>query len=116
MRIRWSPDAAADLEEIVNRIRRDNPSAAQNVAKTLYERISSLTKFPNRGRPGRIEGSRELVFAPLPYILVYRVKEQVVEIGPHLPRCRKPALARSRNAEFAHDNMFSRYCEDQRGR
>jgi plasmid stabilization system protein ParE len=39
--------------------------------------------FPEHGRPGRVKGRRELVFAPLPYIAVYRVKErqQVVEIS-----------------------------------
>jgi len=31
MRIRWSPDAVADLENIVDYIRRDNPTAAQRV-------------------------------------------------------------------------------------
>ena len=36
--------------------------------------------FPNRGRTGRIAGTRELVFGPLPYIAVYRVTEDIVEI------------------------------------
>jgi toxin ParE1/3/4 len=39
-----------------------------------------LETFPNRGRIGRITGTRELVFAPLPYIAVYRVKDDAVEI------------------------------------
>lgn len=52
MRIRWSPEAADDIE--------------RNVARTLFEGITSLIDFPQRGRVGRIEGSRELVFAPLP--------------------------------------------------
>jgi len=36
---------------------------------------------PLRGRIGRMAGSRELVFAPLPYIAVYRVKDGIVEIS-----------------------------------
>jgi toxin ParE1/3/4 len=39
-----------------------------------------LEMFPNRGRVGRIAGTRELVFAPLPYIAVYRVNDKVAEI------------------------------------
>ena len=39
-----------------------------------------LETFPNRGRSGRIAGTRELVFASLPYIAVYRVKNDAVEI------------------------------------
>jgi toxin ParE1/3/4 len=36
--------------------------------------------MPNRGRPGREEGTRELVFSPLPYVAVYRVKGQCIEV------------------------------------
>jgi plasmid stabilization system protein ParE len=39
-----------------------------------------LEMFPGRGRIGRVEGTRELVFAPLPCIAVYRVTEEAVEI------------------------------------
>lgn len=33
-----------------------------------------------RGRIGRIEGTRELIFPELPYVVVYRIQDQVVEI------------------------------------
>jgi plasmid stabilization system protein ParE len=35
MRIRWSPAAVADLESIVDYIRKDNPAEAQRVARTI---------------------------------------------------------------------------------
>ena len=38
----------------------------------------SLETFSDRGRPGRIDGTRELVRAP--YIIVYRVRSEAVEI------------------------------------
>jgi toxin ParE1/3/4 len=78
--IRWSPEAAEDLENIVNRIRRDNPQAARQVAVRLHNSCAGLESFPNRGRSGRIADTRELVLAPLPYIVVYRVKTDAVEI------------------------------------
>jgi toxin ParE1/3/4 len=81
MEIRWSPQAAEDLERIARRILRDNPAAAREVVETLYNGITNLKTFPNRGRAGRIEGSRELVFPSLPYIVVYRLKDQAVEIA-----------------------------------
>jgi plasmid stabilization system protein ParE len=34
----------------------------------------------HRGRAGREEGTRELLFPPLPYVAVYRVKEESIEI------------------------------------
>lgn len=66
MEIRWSPEAADDLEHIVERIRRDDPHAARTLANRIFERCTSLQTVPNRGRIGRIAGTRELVLAPLP--------------------------------------------------
>jgi toxin ParE1/3/4 len=80
MQVRWTRPAAQDLQHIARRIRRDNPVAAQRVTKTLYDGCMGLDMFPNRGRIGRIARTRELVFAPLPYIAVYRVQEDAVEI------------------------------------
>ena len=81
MKIRWSPEAADDLERIFRRIHQDSPAAARHVARTIYERVAMLKEFPMRGRIGRIEGSRELVLTPLPYIAVYRVSQQAIEIA-----------------------------------
>jgi toxin ParE1/3/4 len=82
MRVRWSAPAAEDLERICAWIERDNPDAAQRVAKTIYNGCGQLSKFPNMGRVSRrLNGRRELIFAPLPYIAVCQVKGDVVEIS-----------------------------------
>jgi len=81
MTIRWSPEAAADFAAIVGYIRKQNPPAADRVAHSIYDGIMSLAKFPNQGRQGRQSGTRELVFTPLPFIVVYRVKDEFVEIA-----------------------------------
>jgi plasmid stabilization system protein ParE len=47
--------------------------------KAIYDSCASLSRFPHRGRPGRMSGRRELVFSP--YIAVYQVKEHAVEIS-----------------------------------
>jgi plasmid stabilization system protein ParE len=42
-----------------------------------------LKDFPHLGRTSiRMTGRRELIFPPLPYIVVYRVTEHAVEICP----------------------------------
>ena len=61
-------------------IRTRNASAAERVAHTIHDGIVLLESFPGRGRPGRIEGTRELVFSPLPFVAVYRVIQGTVEI------------------------------------
>ncbi len=80
MRLRWTTPAANDLYNIVQHIQKDNPSAAADVASILYDGCGSLRDFPRRGRKGRIEGTRELVFPGLPYIVVYRIQNQIVEV------------------------------------
>jgi toxin ParE1/3/4 len=80
MRLRWATPAAQDFYNIIHHIQRDNPSAAAKVAETLYEGCSKLPAFPRQGRRGRIEGTRELVFPRLPYIVVYRIQDQNLEI------------------------------------
>jgi plasmid stabilization system protein ParE len=82
MEVRWSLLAAQDLERICERIERDNPDAANRVASTIYEGCARLKEFPYLGRASsRLAERRELVFSPLPYIAVYRVTGQAVEIS-----------------------------------
>lgn len=81
MKIRWAPAAAEDFAHIVKYIHRENPDAAQRIAKSIHESASSLRQFPYRGRQGRVEGTRELPLPPLPFIVVYRVKNDAVEIA-----------------------------------
>lgn len=69
MEIRWSPQAAEDLERIANYIRQDSPEAAQRVAFAVYEGVRRLREHPYSGRSGREQGTRELVYPGLPEIL-----------------------------------------------
>jgi toxin ParE1/3/4 len=81
MRIRWSTAASQDLFGIIEYIRGENPPAAQRVANSIYEGIGSLSSFPYRGRMGRVEGTRELPVPSLPFLVIYRVKRDSIEIA-----------------------------------
>ena len=80
MRIRWTFPAADDLENIKNYLQQHYPQFAETTVRTIYQRIQSLKTMPAQGRPGHRSGTRELVLVPLPYIVVYFVKEEAVEI------------------------------------
>lgn len=80
MEVVWLEGAVADLEEIFEYIAARNPSAAPRVAETLYDSAARLAAHPRLGRRGRIDGTRELVVPRLPFIIVYRVLEQSVEV------------------------------------
>ena len=77
MRVRWTRDAADDLERIGDYIAETNADTARRIARTIVDGVGSLHTFPNRGRPGRVEGTREFVFTPLPFVAVYEVKDEV---------------------------------------
>ena len=66
MVLRWTAEAVDDLERICDYIAESRPGSAQRVAKVFVDGISELSAFPNRGRLGRVDGSRELVFAAAP--------------------------------------------------
>ena len=80
MRIRWTLAAASDLEPIKDYLTENHPQFAQSTVLELYETVRSLKTSPHRGRVGREQGTRELVFTRLPYIVAYRVKDQSVEV------------------------------------
>ncbi|MBI3208758.1 MAG: type II toxin-antitoxin system RelE/ParE family toxin [Candidatus Solibacter usitatus] len=80
MRIRWAYAAASDLAAIRDYLREQRPSLMQSTIRKLYDTTRSLKKFPNRGRIGRLAGTRELVLSPMPYIVVYSVEHEVVHI------------------------------------
>ncbi len=73
MLIRWTEDAADDLERIADYLLIHAPDQAPALVRAVYKAPSSLLTFPHRGRVGKREGTRELVLSPLPYILVYKV-------------------------------------------
>jgi toxin ParE1/3/4 len=80
MRIRWTPAAAADLKHISDYLKERHTPYRRPTVRRLWDEIRALKQSPHLGRVGSEGGTRELVLPPLPYIVVYRVKDQVVEI------------------------------------
>jgi len=78
MQLRWTEEAADDLERIADYLLIHAPGRAPELLRAVYDAPSTLLTFPNRGRPGRREGTRELVLTPLPYIVVYKVLGDVI--------------------------------------
>ncbi len=78
--IRWAPAAADDLEGIRDYLREHHRSFTQPTIRRLYDAARSLKQMPHRGRVGHRAGTRELVLAPLPYIIVYGVEPEIVQI------------------------------------
>jgi toxin ParE1/3/4 len=65
----FTAEAVADLVSIRSYIGRENPAAASRVAVALVAACDRLEHLPERGRPGRISGTRELT-SLWPYVIV----------------------------------------------
>lgn len=89
MRIRWLLRAVEDLEDIRDYIALDNPFAAQKEVEKILDSVSGLGENPGVGRIGRVSKTREFVIPKSPYIAVYRVMGDVVEILRVLHGARK---------------------------
>jgi len=80
MRVRWLLKARAGLEAELQRIALEDADAAVRLAAVFMKRTERHAQFPESGRPGRVAGTRELVNSGFPYIVPYRVRDEVVEI------------------------------------
>ena len=89
MKRKWVRLALSDLDEAAAFISRDNPQAAHKMVKGIRDAARLLSDHPDAGRPGRVHGTRELVFADTPVILPYRVVKDTVQILRVLHGARK---------------------------
>jgi len=80
MKVRWLRQALFHLDRVYDYIAEDNPKAAKLVFRRIHEPARKLERFLNVGRSGQVPGTRELVVANLPYIIVYRITEAEVQI------------------------------------
>lgn len=81
MIIRWTEPAARDLTKICDYIEQHHSAAsARRVALAIYEGVDSLVQFPHLGRSGRQAKTRELPIRSLPFLVIYRIRLETVEI------------------------------------
>jgi len=72
--------AQGDLDRIADWIAKDNPRAAASMVSRIRDHLDLLQEdnLANMGRPGLIEGTREII--EYPYIVVYRVEKERDEV------------------------------------
>lgn len=80
VKLRYTRQALADLDEAGTYIALDRPGAAARVAARIQDAIAELRRFPEIGHPGRVPGTRELVVTGTPFRVAYRVAGNEVSI------------------------------------
>jgi addiction module RelE/StbE family toxin len=80
LKLRWTRPALADLIEAQQYTAQDNPSAAKALAQRVWDAVNYLTDYPEIGRKGHVDGTREWLVNQTTCLIVYRVKGDTVEI------------------------------------
>jgi toxin ParE1/3/4 len=80
LEVRWLKRALANLEAETEYISHDSTAAAQRVVTAIEQAVSLLADYPGLGRPGRVEGTRELLITGTPYTLPYTVRRGRIEV------------------------------------
>jgi len=76
----WLKRAIQDRDAQLDYIAEDNPLAAVSQGDRIDEQVDVLLEHPQMGRPGRKQGTRELVISHTPFVVVYRIKGQRIEL------------------------------------
>lgn len=80
MTLVWLKRAIGDRDAQLDYIAQDNPLAAVTQGDRVEEQLDQLLRHPQMGRPGRKQGTRELVISRTPFIVVYRIKGKRIEL------------------------------------
>jgi addiction module RelE/StbE family toxin len=76
--LEWSLYAIDDRTAIFDYIEADSPDAAVMIDDRIEAAAEKLEQFAEMGRPGRVEGTRELVIPGTPYLAAYRIMGRTV--------------------------------------
>ena len=79
MTVVWTKPARRDRIGIIKYISERDPDAAAWFNTRFSEAIKMLVCFPQSGRPGRVQGTRELVIHTN-YIIVYKLVDDAIAI------------------------------------
>jgi len=80
VKIAWTRLALADFNSAYNYIAEERPSAAVRMIEKIERAIRAVGRHPEIGRPGRVDGTRELIVPGTPFVIPYRVKAKRVEL------------------------------------
>jgi addiction module RelE/StbE family toxin len=80
VRLEWAAFAVEDRDAIFDYIEESSPYGAVVVDDRIRRQVRQLLQFPETGRLGRVDGTRELVISRTPYIVAYQITGETVSI------------------------------------
>jgi toxin ParE1/3/4 len=80
LEIHWSNAAVCQLEQINGNVEVESATAVNSYRRRILNTTKTLGEMPFAGRTGRIEVTREAVVPGSPYIVIYQVSGDAVQI------------------------------------
>ncbi len=82
MELNWTEFAVADLDQIELFISAEGSpaTAVDQVLRVIDVAEKVLLEHSSAGRSGRVKGTRELVIAGTPFVIIYRLKMQLRQV------------------------------------
>lgn len=80
MKLEWMARARHERTAAIDYIAAESPAAALEQLDQIERQTDLLSQFPEMGRPGRKQGTRELVISRTPFIVVYRINGNRIEL------------------------------------
>jgi toxin ParE1/3/4 len=80
LKLRWTPRAVQHLNSVWEYIGQKNVAAADRLVQTILAAVEVLQSHPDLGRKGRAENTRELIVPSTPYIVVYRLRPNLIQV------------------------------------
>jgi toxin ParE1/3/4 len=80
MRIVWLESARAAREAAIEYIAQESLTAALRQLGEIEQQTRRLAEYPQLGRVGRKKGTRELIINRTPFIAIYRIKGDEIQV------------------------------------
>jgi toxin ParE1/3/4 len=79
--IEWTEQASAQLDQAHKYIALSNSeNVATRITMQILSSVEMLGSFPMSGRPGRVQGTRELVIPNTPFVAAYAIERTRIVI------------------------------------
>lgn len=80
MIVEWLEEASGQRYDQLDYIAQENPIAAIRLDEEIEAQTEALLQNPEIGREGRVADTRELVIARTPFLAVYRIVPDQIQI------------------------------------
>ncbi|MBY5886118.1 type II toxin-antitoxin system RelE/ParE family toxin (plasmid) [Rhizobium ruizarguesonis] len=80
MKLVWRAKAESDRKKAIQFITDQNVGAAISQLDEIERQTDLLIDQPEIDRPGRIDGTRELIISRTSFIVIYRVRQKIKQV------------------------------------